>query len=369
MGKLSKLKEWLTVAEAAQQLAIAFGETVTEADVLHLVLTRQLQLSVYFVDAVKAQGEWQAITPEFSPLIDSEQPRDGKPRTGRFIFIDGDEERPLEGEFAPICDDSRGTGQYVIIVDHEVVTLSGLYDLPMYGDERFAIKTAHQKFLGGAAVTHQYVDGVFVQGHEDGRLYYLQERYDEDKYKARATAKLLKLTQHIVDKNIGEKEADELLEQHHRMEEMHLEHRKSVPSLGEYFPADGLPEGSFFVVRTKALAEFTRQNSDDGPLIGVDQLLDDSLASAGNDASISGMDVAPPYGAMVARGESVRRWDEFGLRRLLSEYRAGATQLKLAEKYGVTRQRIATLLKEAKEQLDPRKAQPFDQLKRGNGKK
>lgn len=370
LGKLSKLKEWLTVAEAAQQLTIEFGETVTEADVLHLVLTRQLRLSIYLVSAVKAQGEWQAITtPEFRPLIHWDPPCDVRQRTGQLIIISGDEESPLDGEFAPICDESRGTGPDGIIVDHEVVTLDGVFDLPMIGDERFAIKSAHQKLLGGAAITHQFVDGVFVQAPDYGRLYYLQEPFDENKYKARADAKLVKLTQHIVDKNIGEEEAGELLEQHHRMEAMHLEHRKSVPSLGRYFPADGLPEGSFFVVRTEALAEFKRKNSDDGPLTDVDQLLDGSLVSADNDAPVNGMDVASPDGVMVAGAESVRRWDEFGLRRLLSESREGATQLKLAEKYGVTRQRIATLLKEAKEQFDPRKAQPFDQLKRGNGKK
>ncbi|MBP7483504.1 MAG: hypothetical protein KA788_13290, partial [Lacunisphaera sp.] len=55
MGKLFNLKEWLTVADAARHLSIAFGEEVAEADVLRLALDGQLRLSVNFVNGATAR--------------------------------------------------------------------------------------------------------------------------------------------------------------------------------------------------------------------------------------------------------------------------------------------------------------------------
>ena len=54
MSKLFSLKEWLTLADAAQHLAIVFGEDVTEADVLRLGLDGRLRLSVHFVNHTRA---------------------------------------------------------------------------------------------------------------------------------------------------------------------------------------------------------------------------------------------------------------------------------------------------------------------------
>jgi hypothetical protein len=66
--------------------------------------------------------------------------------------------------------------------------------------------------------------------------------------------------------------------------------------------------------------------------------------------------------ASIQRGKSAsKRWDEYELRRLLDESReAGSTHEKLAAKHGVTRQRIAVLLKQAKELFGVKKASAFD---------
>jgi hypothetical protein len=55
MSKLFKLKEWLSVADAAKHLTIVFDEEVTEADVLRLALDGHLKLSVNFVNHAKAK--------------------------------------------------------------------------------------------------------------------------------------------------------------------------------------------------------------------------------------------------------------------------------------------------------------------------
>ena len=57
-------------------------------------------------------------------------------------------------------------------------------------------------------------------------------------------------------------------------------------------------------------------------------------------------------------------WDQHNLRRLLDESREpGATQAKLAKQYGVSRQRIGKLLKQAGAQFSSsKKADPFSSL-------
>jgi hypothetical protein len=50
LKKLLKLKDWLTVADAARHLSIQFGEDITEADVLRFGLDGHLTLSAYFVN-------------------------------------------------------------------------------------------------------------------------------------------------------------------------------------------------------------------------------------------------------------------------------------------------------------------------------
>ena len=55
LKKLLKLKDWVTVLEAARYLSILFGEDVTEADVLRLALDEHLALSINFVNAASVQ--------------------------------------------------------------------------------------------------------------------------------------------------------------------------------------------------------------------------------------------------------------------------------------------------------------------------
>ena len=54
-SKLVKLKQWLTVSDAAQYLALLCGEDVSEPDIYQLALDGGLQLSVRFVNSVPAR--------------------------------------------------------------------------------------------------------------------------------------------------------------------------------------------------------------------------------------------------------------------------------------------------------------------------
>lgn len=54
MLNLLTLKKWLTIADSARYLSSIFGENVTEADLLQLVLESQITMSVYFPNGVNA---------------------------------------------------------------------------------------------------------------------------------------------------------------------------------------------------------------------------------------------------------------------------------------------------------------------------
>jgi len=55
MGKLFKLKEWMTVADAARHISSLCEEEVNEADVLRLALDGHLKIAVNLVNGVYAR--------------------------------------------------------------------------------------------------------------------------------------------------------------------------------------------------------------------------------------------------------------------------------------------------------------------------
>lgn len=70
MSKLFKLKEWLTIPEAAKYLSVVFGEEIFEADVYRLALDKKIALSIYFTKLVKLKRvEIVPIPLEIKPYI------------------------------------------------------------------------------------------------------------------------------------------------------------------------------------------------------------------------------------------------------------------------------------------------------------
>jgi hypothetical protein len=61
MSRLLKLKQWVTLADAAEQLTMTAGETVTETDVLLFAIDGQLPISVNFV--TEAIGRNRPVNP------------------------------------------------------------------------------------------------------------------------------------------------------------------------------------------------------------------------------------------------------------------------------------------------------------------
>jgi hypothetical protein len=63
LKKLLKLKNWLTLPEAARHLSEVLGEPVNEGDILQLAIQNKLMLSVMFPDGIRGQ-ECEAVPEE-----------------------------------------------------------------------------------------------------------------------------------------------------------------------------------------------------------------------------------------------------------------------------------------------------------------
>ena len=206
MSKLFKLKEWLTVPETAKHLSIVLEEEVSESDVLRLALDGHLKLSVNLVNKARAKcgkvipmedaqyEEWPAELVATIPGI----PEEAK---GEPVMV-------LQGLN---IDDKR-----VLELDSEVVSLEGVWDLPMIGAEQLDIEHEYQNLTGGPAVTLVNMEGAFLERTE-GQMCQLQDSFAPGEIKTRH----------------GKKKLDR-----------------------SYYPAGGLPVDAVLVVRTDELRKF-----------------------------------------------------------------------------------------------------------------
>lgn len=168
MSKLLKLKDWVTIPEAARHLSQIVAEPVSEPDVLQLALDGHIKLSVYFPNRAKARMG-RIIPYSVVPII--ELPfQFGE---GTVVYTDGYPLNDLEeGEqFAPDAP--------FIHFDEEVVTIDGIWDLAMLGNERIDIEYDLQALINGPQVTLVNIEGTFLN-RSDGTWATLQDK-SEDK--------------------------------------------------------------------------------------------------------------------------------------------------------------------------------------------
>jgi hypothetical protein len=192
--KLSNLKQWLTISDAARHLSILFGEEVNEADVLRLGLDGHLTLSVNFVNF--AYGRCGPLI----PLQDAKREKIPALTTDELIeWVEGVQ-----------------IGDQVIELDEKIVRLAGVWELKMRGAEQIDVENRYQFLTGGPSVDLHSLLGALVY-REDGVHCQLQSRFSEN-------------------------ESANLKDQ-----------KKPLNHRDKYYPADGLPHDCVLVVRTSAL--------------------------------------------------------------------------------------------------------------------
>ena len=156
MRKLLKLKEWLTVPDAARHLSILFGEEVSEADVLRLALDGHLTLSVFFVNHAQARcGRTVRL-------------KDAK--VCKLIMPDTKEE-------VLYIPGPRISEEEVLELGGSVESIRGVWDLTMLGAERLDVEHEYQMLTSGPAVDLVFLDGPIVS-REDGSMCQLQDRFE-----------------------------------------------------------------------------------------------------------------------------------------------------------------------------------------------
>ena len=159
MNKLFKLKNWLTIQEAAKHLTSVFTESVTEADVLRLALDEQLKLSVNFVNPVLV-NLGTVVKKEAVPYNDVVGRNGQTYRTfisRQHVSDDGD--------------------IYIFDAKDPAYTLRGICDVPMEEGFRLEVERRYQNLNNGPKVTTRWEQGLLIEagGKEDCQFAWLSD--------------------------------------------------------------------------------------------------------------------------------------------------------------------------------------------------
>ena len=245
MSKLFKVKDWISVESASKHLALIFGEEVSEADILRFALDGKLVLSVNFVNGGHARAG------ELIPIQDATYEE--------VVFPLSKEPLRLYGGPKIYTD---GIESHILKLNKEIVSLRGIYNLPMIGGERIEVERQYQQLTGGPEATNVPMDGAFVEAH-NGILCQIQNDYDDNEYCKGSTASLERIKKYIRLNKILKSDADNLIKQHNEDRIIFLKKRKLKPITENYYAGGDLPEDTVLVVRTDALNDFVQSvNSD-----------------------------------------------------------------------------------------------------------
>jgi hypothetical protein len=250
MSKFFKLKEWLPLEEAASHISNVLGEPAAVADLYRFALDGFLMLSVDFVNHAQARkGKWvktddvQTYLMEHMPLSDEKL------------------EFPI---VMPVNNEIRVSEDDWIALEKPVVSIAGVWDLPMVGEELLDIEHFYQQATSGIEVTLSMLDGVFVQ--KDDVICQLQTDFDDNEYQEGSKAAKKDLERYIISNNIDDEEAKKLRAKFEVEREKYLEKRKDRPKEENYFPSGGLAEHEYvLVIRTNEITRFI-QTLEDSPI-------------------------------------------------------------------------------------------------------
>ena len=247
MGKLFKLREWLTLDEAAAHISNVLGESATVADLYRFALDGYLTLSVDFVNHASARkGKWlKKEQVEFKPIEND--------------LFSGEK---LDIPFSmPANCEVRVSEDDWIFLEKPVVSINGVWDLPMVGAEQLDIEHNYQQLTSGLEVTLTTLDGVFVQ--QGDVVCQLQANFDNNEYQKGSKAQQKVMERFFSTNDVAEDEANELRAKYKEDREDYLKSRKNKPIEDNYYPAGGLGEKDFvLVIRTEEVTRFIQSLED-----------------------------------------------------------------------------------------------------------
>lgn len=241
MSKLFKLKEWLTLDEAASHISNVLGEPATVADLYRFSLDGYLKLSVNFVNHAKARkGKWVKTDQVDFYIMEND-------------FITGEKlPKPFK---MPLNNEIRVSEDDWIALDKNVVSIDGVWDLTMVGAERLDIEHDYQQLMSGLEVTLVAIDGVMVQ--QGDVVCQLQTDYEYNEFQQGSKAHKKEMELFLASNELSKEEESNIRAKFKADREEYLKERKGKPNEDNYFPSGGLAEHDYaLVVRTQEITRF-----------------------------------------------------------------------------------------------------------------
>lgn len=170
--KLLKLKEWVSVADAAQHLTTVSGEEVTEADLLQLALTGHLTISVYFVTEV--MGQRCVVLPALDKIENVRITEEMRSK----LTAPPNKKEPLEADpYAAYRTQIQLTvdkTHYIISPDviQNPTLIKGVWDLAMIGGETDYVRNKYMTKIGKRKITPS-LDDLLITNQEKSEFYSL----------------------------------------------------------------------------------------------------------------------------------------------------------------------------------------------------
>lgn len=235
MSKLFNLKNWLTLEEAAAHLSGVLNENVAVEDLLRLALNGHLTISINIINGAEACKGERFPLEEFpirlarglksTEPLSLDPPKDypaDSNREAQMEWLRNNEDRLKSGELIayPAC--KAQDGYYGYDFEDRIVSIRGLWDLPMIGNEILDIEHLLQGMIGGPEVTGMSLEGTMLV-HPDGVTFArLMDHYSKNEF---------------------------VKDGHDRIKYPWGDPRS-------YYPSGGLPNDEKIVVRTEKLTQF-----------------------------------------------------------------------------------------------------------------
>lgn len=177
------------------------------------------------------------------------------------VFIEGTHGSFVRSRFDIPSENDEAAG-CVIMLDTNVVEITGVVDLMLIGDERDDVEQLYSGMQSDAR--RQFAAGVYVQT-SSGEPCQIQEPFDMVEFEARLQRQARDLECFVIENRLNQAQAEE----HRRsLKGQHESHREMVsldPLRSLYMPASRLPAGSVLVFRREVLDVFASKLTQDEP--------------------------------------------------------------------------------------------------------
>jgi hypothetical protein len=166
MSKIFKIKEWLTLDDAANHISNVLGEPISLSDIYKLALDGHLKLSLMFVNGAKAKRVRlvKSEDVEYKQVV----PRMPNVPNGKCFHVPHNAKMQISKDY------------WIQKVEPELISIGGVWDLAMIGAELADITNRYHQVTSSHTVKIPRFTGHYLQkGGETYQLQVRQERFPE----------------------------------------------------------------------------------------------------------------------------------------------------------------------------------------------